>query len=188
MDALPHAAFNQTLQVAAALNSPTLSVALAALLADIPAPGSFSPHSASSLGRRLRYTNREIDRTAWLLTNLPLLDNVASLPWPRLQRMLTHEGAAELIALREAIAGPNDINLAVCRERLAWPPERLNPPPLLDGSDLIQHGLTPGPNFAALLEQTRDAQLNGEIHTRDEALALVDQLTNRLLDPPKTLP
>ncbi len=186
--ALSHAAFNQTLQVAAALKSPTLSVALAALLAHTSDPATCPPHPASSLGRRLRYTNKEIERTAWLLTNLPLLDNAATLPWPRLQRLLTHEGAAELIALREAIAGPNDINLAFCRERLAWPPERLNPPPLLDGSDLIQHGLAPGPNFAALLEQTRDAQLNGEIHTREEALALVDQLINRLLDPPKTLP
>ena len=188
VSALSGAAFNQTLQVAAALKSPTLSVALAALLANTSDPATCPPHPASSPGRRLRYTNKEIERTAWLLTNLPLLDNAASLPWPRLQRLLTHEGAAELIALREAIAGPNDINLAFCRERLAWPPERLNPPPLLDGSDLIQHGLAPGPNFAALLEQTRDGQLNGEIHTREEALALVDRLINRLLDPPKTLP
>ena len=181
--ALPQAAFNQTLHVAAALNNPTLPATLASLL------HSSTLHlSRFALGRRLRYTNKEIDRTAWLLTNLPLLENAATLPWPRLQRLLTHEGAAELIALREAIAGPNDINLAFCRERLAWPPERLNPPPLLDGSDLIQHGLSPGPNFAALLEQTRDAQLNGEIHTREEALALVDQLIDRLLDPPKTLP
>ena len=39
--------------------------------------------------------------------------------------------------------------LAFCRERLAWPAERLNPPPLVDGADLIRHGLQPGPNFAA---------------------------------------
>jgi poly(A) polymerase len=186
--ALTQSAFNQTLKVAAALNGPTLSVALAVLLAHISAAASCLPHPASSLGRRLRYTNKEIDRAAWLLTHLPLLENAATLPWPRLQRILTHEGATELITLREAVAGPNDADLAFCRERLAWPPERLNPPPLLDGADLIQHGLSPGPNFSALLEQTRDAQLNGEINTREEALAFVDQLNDRLLDPPKTLP
>ncbi len=182
--ALTQSDFNKTLQIVATLNHPTLPVALAALLTLASAPASCPPHPASSLGRRLRYTNKEIDRTTWLLTSLPLLDNAPSLPWPRLQRLLTHEGAAELIALREAIAGPSDINLAFCRERLAWPPERLNPPPLLDGSDLIQHGLAPGPTFSAFLEQTRDAQLNGEIATREEALTYVD----RLLDPPKTLP
>ena len=51
-------------------------------------------------------------------------------------------------------------------------------------SDLIQHGLRPSPEFATLLQQIRDAQLNGEIHTRDEALALVDRLRSQ----PETLP
>jgi hypothetical protein len=101
-----------------------------------------------------------------------------------LQRLLTHDGTNELVALHEAIAGSDDAALAFCRERLAWPPERLNPRPLLDGGALINHGLTPGPHFAALLEQVRDAQLNGEISTRQEALALVDRL--RASD--KTLP
>jgi poly(A) polymerase len=59
---------------------------------------------------------------------------------------------------------------------LSWPPERLNPAPLVNGADLIARGLAPGPEFAGLLEQIRDAQLNGEIHTYDEALALVDRL------------
>ncbi len=131
---------------------------------------------AAPLGRRLRFTNKEIDRAAWLLSNQPLVAQARQLPWPKLQRLLTHEGADDLLALHEAIAGPNDPSLAFCRERLAWPAERLNPLPLVDGSDLIRHGLTPGPQFAALLEQVRDAQLNGKIHTRDDALAMVDRL------------
>ncbi|HEY3394347.1 MAG TPA: hypothetical protein VGK58_16660, partial [Lacipirellulaceae bacterium] len=102
--------------------------------------------------------------------------NAPQQPWPSLQRILTHEGAAELVALHEAVAGSDDPALAFCRERLAWPPQRLNPPPLIDGAALIAHGLAPGPQFARLLEQVRDAQLEGRIHTRDEALALVDRL------------
>jgi hypothetical protein len=92
-----------------------------------------------------------------------------------LQRVLVHEGAGELMALQEAISGPDDAALEICRERLAWPVERLNPSPLVSGADLIALGLAPGPRFAQLLEWIRDAQLNGEIHTRDEALALVDR-------------
>jgi poly(A) polymerase len=174
--------FNKTLQALPELQNPTLPTTLAALLM------SRSYLLAQPLCHRLRYTNKESDRTVWLLTNLPLLENAAALPWPRLQRLLTHEGATELIALREAIAGRADPAATFCRERLAWPPERLNPPPLLDGSDLIQHGLAPGPNFSTFLEQIRDAQLNGEIQTREQALAFVDQLVNRLLDSPKSLP
>jgi hypothetical protein len=110
------------------------------------------------------------------LQHLSAIQRAPQLPWPRLQRILAHEGAVELLALHEAIAGSADPALVFCRERLAWPPERLNPPTLIDGAALIKHGLEPGPQFAQLLEQVRDAQLEGRIQTREEALALVDRL------------
>jgi tRNA nucleotidyltransferase/poly(A) polymerase len=193
----------QTTRVLDALREPSLPLALAALLFHVQEAGSMScgvpsteyddarripgsrlpagdptngsTSSARAVGRRLRYTNKEIERTAWILAHRFVIEAAPSVPWPRLQRVLIHEGAAELLALHEALAGPEDAALLFCRERLAWPPERLNPVPLLDGSDLIAHGLEPGPHFAALLELVRDAQLNGEITTRDEALALVDR-------------
>jgi len=177
--ALPESTFNDTARILAALQTPTLPLALAASLSSLPTPHSPLPLPASALGRRLRYTNKEVDRTIWLLANRPTIAEAAELPWPRLQRLLTHDGTPELIALHEATAAPADAALAFCRERLAWPAERLNPPPLVDGSDLIHHGLKPGPHFAGLLEQTRDAQLNGEIRTREQALALIDSLRSQ---------
>ena len=183
--ALPSEAFDDTAHTLAVLRDPTLSLALAALLSREQGAGSGepeivlpTPHSPlpTTIGRRLRYTNKEIERTAWLLANVQNIADAPQLPWPRLQRLLTHDGAPELVALCEAINGPADPALAFCRERLTWPPERLNPPPLVDGSDLIAHGLKPGKQFSALLEQIRDAQLNGEVHTRDEALAFIDRL------------
>lgn len=167
--------FDETARIMSALRQPSLPLAFAALLSALPLPPSAFPLTA---GRRLRYTNKEIDRAMWLLAHCPAIATSAELLWPRLQRLLTHEGTAELITLHEAIAGSGDPALAYCRERLAWPVERLNPPALVDGSDLIHHGLKPGPQFSDLLEQARDAQLNGEIHTRDEALALIDRLRN----------
>ena len=172
IESLSSPAFEDTARVLAALRAPTLPLALAALLFLAPRSSLLAPN----VGRRLRYTNKEIERAAWLLQHLPHIGQAHELPWPRLQRMLIHDGALELLALHEAIAGSDDAALVYCRERLAWPPERLNPPPLVDGSDLIRHGLVPGPEFSALLEQIRDAQLNGEISSRDEALALADRL------------
>jgi tRNA nucleotidyltransferase/poly(A) polymerase len=169
--------FDETRRVVAALESPSLSLAMAALLQS--AQRSSGSPLAAQLGRRLRYTNKEIELASWLLNNRPQIEQAKKLLWPKLQRILTHEGATELVALHEAIAGPDDAALAFCRERLAWPAERLNPLPLVDGSDLIRHGLEPGPPFAELLEQVRDAQLNGEIHTRDDALAMVDRFLGR---------
>lgn len=52
--------------------------------------------------------------------------------------------------------------------------ERVSPPPLVDGNDLLREfGLQPGPLIGRLLEQVREAQVSGEVCTREEALALV---------------
>ncbi len=170
VNSLPADAFDAMARVLGNLESPSLSLALAATLLRC------DPTIASQVGRQLRYTNKEVDRVEWLLANEPLIAQSPHLPWPKLQRLLTHDGALELVALHEAIVGPGSPALALCRERLAWPAERLNPRPLLDGSALIQHGFTPGPHFSGILEQVRDAQLNGEINSPAEALALVDRL------------
>jgi poly(A) polymerase len=167
----------ETRRILAALVDPTISLALAALLSKVAAPD-----AVGVVGRRLRYTNKEIERAVWLLSHLNEMATAIDLPWPRLQRVLIHEGAPELMALRAAIAGEDDSALAFCRERLAWPPEQLNPLPLVDGAALIAYGLAPGPDFSRLLEQIRDAQLRGEIATAAEALAHIDQFSAPGLD------
>ncbi len=152
------------------LSVPTLPLVLATLLTNTS-----SHREPVTICHDLRYTNKEAERVGWLLAHRSSLQNAPSMPWPSLQRLLIHPGITELIAFAEASDSADAAALAFCRERLAWPPERLNPSPLLDGSTLIQHGLSPGPHFSELLERVRDAQLNGEISTRKEALALVDR-------------
>jgi poly(A) polymerase len=53
------------------------------------------------------------------------------------------------------------------------PPEQIRPAPLLTGDDLIAEGYTPGPGFKAMLAELEEAQLDGLIGTREEALDLV---------------
>jgi poly(A) polymerase len=50
--------------------------------------------------------------------------------------------------------------------------EELRPRPLITGRDLIEVGYKPGPNFGRALEAVETAQLEGQIQTREEALAL----------------
>lgn len=178
LSALEVDAWQKTQHALAGLpNSPTLSLAIAALLHELAEIG-----TVGVVGRRMRFTNKEIERAIWLLAQLPTTLSASDVPWPRLQRVLVHDGAAELMALHEAIAGADDSALAYCRERLAWPAERLNPPPLVDGAALIACGLAPGPEFSRLLEAVRDAQLDGQIATTEEAISLVDQLSAGGLD------
>jgi tRNA nucleotidyltransferase (CCA-adding enzyme) len=47
--------------------------------------------------------------------------------------------------------------------------------PLISGQDLLELSLLPGPRFRALLNQVIEAQLNGEISSKEEALALVQK-------------
>jgi putative nucleotidyltransferase with HDIG domain len=49
------------------------------------------------------------------------------------------------------------------------------PAPLLSGKDLIELGVTPGPELGELLERVREAQVAGELTTRQEALANVEE-------------
>jgi poly(A) polymerase len=65
-------------------------------------------------------------------------------------------------------------------ERIAWLAERfaevertdVAPPPLLTGDDLVAAGMTPGPAFKRILDDVYNAQLEGQISTREAALAL----------------
>lgn len=126
---------------------------------------------ARAIGRRLRLSNKENERTAWLLGRLPTMASAEALAWPRLQRILAHEGAVDLVALAAATLPEHDAGVAHCREVLARPVAAWNPPPVITGDDLIDHGFKSGRHFAALLDHLRDEQLEGRILTRNEALA-----------------
>jgi hypothetical protein len=49
--------------------------------------------------------------------------------------------------------------------------EVIAPPPLLSGHDLLQLGMTPGPQIGELLAHVREEQAAGQIETRAQALA-----------------
>ena len=89
-----------------------------------------------------------------------------------------------LLALVDGAAVRGDSPLAVwrharlVRELLAgWQEEqhRAAAPALVRGEDVMQHfGLMPGPAVGQLLDQVREAQALGLVHTRAEALAYLD--------------
>jgi hypothetical protein len=50
------------------------------------------------------------------------------------------------------------------------------PAPLIDGDVLTSEGLHPGPIFKRILEAVYDAQLEGRVNTREEAIAFAMQM------------
>jgi poly(A) polymerase len=62
----------------------------------------------------------------------------------------------------------------------AMPQEQLRPTPLITGDDLIAADYKPGPQFKELLAAVEDAQLEGSISTKEEALELIRQRAREL--------
>jgi tRNA nucleotidyltransferase/poly(A) polymerase len=134
---------------------------------------------AAAICRRWKLANDEIDVVVHLFKHEAAIRAAASLPWPQLQRLLVGPHVEELLAYCSAVSRVLDGNeeaIQFSREKLALPPEELDPPPLLTGEDLKRLGMKPGPQFRRLLDALRDAQLDKLVRTREEALAYVQQL------------
>jgi len=153
------------------LPQPGFPLALATLLNELT-----DADAVRDLCRRWRLSNKERERAVWLVAHRAALRGARSMRWSQLQRVLVAEGIEDLLAMCEAGAAECIEEAAYCRRLLQQPRELLDPPPLLGGDDLIAHGISPGPSFARLLRRVRDAQLDKTIHTKAEALALVDRL------------
>ena len=128
--------------------------------------------------RQWKLSNRVTERAVWLIQNQEALYRAESMPWSKLQPILIQPGTEDLLCMLDALALLRpELNQSItcCRERLALPPEELNPAPLLDGGDLIQAGIKPGPKLGRFLSIVRTAQLDGQIATKEEALQFIKQ-------------
>ena len=169
------AAWDRTRGILAALETPTFSMALAALLRElqIAEPEKALPRLVFE---RWKLSTEELVGVEKLLGEEPLIRAASLQPWPKLQRVLVSPRVEELLGFCAAVAGVVDGSLAevdFCRNKLALPAAELNPAPLITGEDLKGLGIPPGPAYRELLEVVRDAQLEGTIATRDDAVALV---------------
>jgi poly(A) polymerase len=173
---------------------PSFPLAFAALLHDVGKPatqavvhGRFTFHNHEQVGRRiaealsreLRLSNAERERVAWLVEYHQYLGEAKRLREAKLKRILAMPGIDELLALHRADAlasfgeAPHvDYCEYYLREQPSGP---INPPPLVTGHDLFRHGLNPGPDFKAILEQVREAQLDRVVNSKREALEWLDR-------------
>jgi poly(A) polymerase len=187
--------WDHTMRVLELLPSkPSFPLAVAALLHEAGKPsskelreGSYtfpnyelaSVRIAEGMCRALKLSNAERERIIWLVANHRYLDEATTLRASKLKKILAEPGIEDLLELHRAIAlasGGSAEQVDYCRHYIAVEPAGpINPPPLVTGDDLVRHGLEPGPRFATLLNQLRDAQLDGLLQSRHEALEWVDR-------------
>lgn len=146
------------------------------------------PADVETIGRRWKLSNEERERIGFLLSNYERVLNATDEYWPSLQRLLIQphamlllEFASMIVKAGVAAGGAKERqreSIEFCRERLAWPIDKLNPPALIGGNDLKNAGITIGPLFSEIIERVRDAQLAGEINSTDQAIELARKISD----------
>jgi poly(A) polymerase len=125
---------------------------------------------------RLRFSNESVDHITALVANHMKFKDVQKMRPSTLKRFLRQENFAEHLALHRldclSSNGRVDSYNFVIEKLAELSNETLHPPRLISGRDLIEAGYSPGPGFSKVLEAVETAQLEGEIHTRSEAMEM----------------
>lgn len=131
-----------------------------------------------SLKNRLKFSNEVGDTLGFSLMVQATLAYAEKKPWSVVQPSLVDKNstkAVELFEMRSQVVPAEQVAAMSAtarwlRQQLQREPSQVNPPQLLVGDDLIAQGLTPGPQFRALLQQARQLQLDQILVDRPAAL------------------
>jgi poly(A) polymerase len=175
--------------------SPTLAWGM--LLHDVGKPATFTPPDPAKPGdrirfnghvdvgvavartilTRLRFSGDDADQILALIKHHMQFGDVMQMKQSTLKRFLRLPKFEEHLALHRADCLSSHGNLdmyAFAKQRYEdLGEEQIRPRLLLTGEDLIAAGYKPGPQFRVMLEAAEDAQLEGTIATKKEALRLV---------------
>lgn len=132
---------------------------------------------AEDICRRLRFSNEESAQIVALVENHMRFGDVKRMKDSTLKRFFRLGNFSEHLALHrmDCLASHGGLELYEFAKRRfeETPKEEVRPELLLTGRDLIEAGYKPGPEFKRLLALAEDAQLEGRVKTKQEALALV---------------
>jgi poly(A) polymerase len=171
------------------------TLAWGVLLHDVGKPTTFRPASvtgdrirfndhvevgvqlATTILRRLRFSNEEVAQILALIANHMKFKDVSQMKKSTLKKFVRLPGFEEHLELHRldclASHGKLDAYGAVRDFIQETPPEEVHPKRLLTGDDLQALGYIPGPLFHTILGALEDAQLEGLVHSREEAVAMV---------------
>ncbi len=177
------------------LKEPPLPVALAVLFHDV---GKKPTYKVDETGRirfnghesvgarmtlqileRLRYSNEIIDEVVIAVQNHMAFKDVPKMRISKLKRFLaraTLENEMELHRV-DCLSSHADLSIYqfIRQKQAEIPAEEIKPPRLVNGNDLIAIGSKPGKILGELLRLIEDAQLEGQLKTKEEAIAFAQE-------------
>ena len=132
---------------------------------------------AEEICRRLRFSNDDTEQVAALVANHLRFKDVPKMKPSTLKRFLRLPKFDEHLELHRldclASHGNLDAYDYVRRFQEQTPAEEIRPPRLLTGDDLKEMGFYPGPQFREILQLVEDAQLDGRLTNREQAMTFV---------------
>ncbi|MBV9158359.1 MAG: CCA tRNA nucleotidyltransferase [Acidobacteriaceae bacterium] len=189
--------WNHVLLILEQLRNPTVTLAFGALLHDVGKPPTFRVADRirfdghAEVGAQmmqkilydLKFPNEDVEQITSLVANHMRFKDVRQMRLSTLKRFLRLPNFEEHLELHRldclASNGYTDSYDFVRAKLAELDQQDLRPPRLINGRDLITAGYKPGPGFGRALEAVETAQLEGEIHTPQEALALAQRVLDR---------
>ncbi len=189
--------WNHLLLMLDKLRRPSPALALGVLLHDVGKPVTYSisdrirfnghaengAELTARIMQRLKFSHEETEQVTALVANHMRFKDVEQMRLSTLKRFLALPHFDEHLELHKldclASNGYTAAYEFVQQKLRQFNEEELRPARLISGHDLIQAGYQPGPNFRRALDAVETAQLEGDIHTREEALQLAQLVLDR---------
>jgi len=171
------------------------ALAWAVLLHDVGKPPTFMPaeqtgdrirfdghaeigaRMAAEICKRLRFSTDDAEQIEALVANHLRFKDVFGMRPATLKRFVRLANFEQHLELHRldclSSHGTLDAYEFVRRFLRETPPEQVRPARLITGDDLKHMGLLPGPRFKEILDCVEEAQLEGRLKEREEALAFV---------------
>jgi poly(A) polymerase len=183
--------WTHTLLLLEGLGRATPTLAWGALLHDVGKPPTFRVAErirfnghveegvklAHGILTRLRFSRDDMEQVEALIANHMRFKDAHRMKESTLKRFLRMRDFGEHLELHrlDCLAGNRNLeNYELVQRKLEeLPAEQLKPPPLVTGADLIAAGYEPGPRFAEMLAAVEDAQLEGRVRSREDAMKMV---------------
>ncbi len=173
------------------LSKPSLTLALSVLFHDVGKKATynvdadgrirFSGHEhvgarmTEQILKRLRYSNEIIETVTACVQNHMAFKDAPHMRLSKLKRLLARPTFDEEMMLHriDCLSSHQDLSIYnfLQTQKSTLSQEEIAPPRLISGHDIIQLGLPPGPALGKLLEEIREAQLEGAITTPEAALS-----------------
>jgi poly(A) polymerase len=138
---------------------------------------------SESILARLKFSNEDSAQITSLVANHMKFKDITKMRTSTLKRFLRlphFEEHLELHRLDCLCSNGRTDSYEFARMKLAeFDQEQLHPPGLINGTDLIAAGYKPGPKFKQALAAVETAQLEGEISSKEQAMALAQHWMDR---------